>query len=228
MKLSIIMPVFNERDTIKEILRVVKDIPIDKEIIIVDDFSTDGTRELLKSDPELDSGLNPKSEIKMIYHNENRGKGTAIRTGLQYATGDVVIIQDADLEYNPWEYLKLIEPIERGLSSVVYGSRFEKGKFVAKSYLANKVLTFCTNLLYSSRIRDMETCYKCIKRDVINNLNLKSERFEFEPEITGKLLRMGYKILEIPISYHGRVKDKKIGPKDGILAIYTLIKWWLK
>lgn len=154
------------------------------------------------------------------------GKGRAIRTGLEYATGDVVIIQDADIEYNPMECLSLVRPIEQGKSDVVYGSRFKGGgKFIWKSFIANKVLTFFTNLLYDSRLTDMETCYKCIRTEIIKGLKLTSRRFEFEPEVTAKLLRKKYKILEVPISYKGRTEGKKIGLKDGIQAIWTLVRW---
>ncbi|MCK4353457.1 glycosyltransferase family 2 protein [candidate division WOR-3 bacterium] len=223
MKLSVIIPVYNEKDTIVEIINRIKSVPIEKEIIVVDDGSTDGTRKKI-------SNINPPkadqiSNIKVIYHNDNRGKGSAIRTGLQYVTGDVMVIQDADLEYKPQEYLNLLKPIKEGKTSVTYGSRFKgDGKFIPLSFIANKILTFITNLLYFSRLTDMETCYKCIKMDVINSLDITAKRFDFEPEVTAKLLRKGYKILEIPISYKGRIK-KKIGARDGIQAIFTLIKW---
>ncbi len=221
MKLSIIIPVFNEQDTVRSIIERVTSVPADKEIIVVDDFSDDGTREI------LGKMQNEKCRfIRIIYHNRNMGKGRAIRTGLEYATGDVVIIQDADIEYNPMECLSLVRPIEQGKSDVVYGSRFKGGgKFIWKSFIANKVLTFFTNLLYDSRLTDMETCYKCIRTEIIKGLKLTSRRFEFEPEVTAKLLRKKYKILEVPVSYKGRTEGKKIGLKDGIQAIWTLVRW---
>ena len=224
MKLSIIMPVLNEQDTIEKILSIVASVPIDKELIIVDDFSTDNTREILKKMKNEKCKI--KNFIKIIYHNRNMGKGAAIRTGLKYTRGDVVIIQDADMEYDPMEYPKLTKPIEEGEADVVYGSRFKgKGKFIRESFIANKILTFFTNLLYGSRITDMETCYKCVRTDLLKSLELKAKRFEFEPEVTAKLLRKGYKITEIPISYKGRRERKKIGLKDGIQAVFTLIRW---
>jgi glycosyltransferase involved in cell wall biosynthesis len=216
MKLSVIIPVYNERDTIFEIIEKVKSVGLDKEIIVVDDCSTDGTRELLES----------VKNIKLFSHNENLGKGTAIRTGLSHATGDFVIPQDGDMEYDPQDYSKLLSCAEANGVTAVYGSRFEgKGKFICLSFIANKTLTFITNLLFSSRLTDMETCYKCIRRDVISELDVKAKRFDFEPEITAKLLRAGYKIAEVPISYKGRTKGKKIGAKDFAQALLTLAKW---
>lgn len=221
MKLSIIIPLFNEQDTILEILAIAQNIPADKEIIVVDDFSDDGTREILRKMQNRKNRF-----IRMIYHNRNMGKGTAIRTGLKYVTGDVVIVQDADIEYNPMECLKLLRPIEQGEADVVYGSRFKGGgQFIWKSFIANKVLTFLTNLLYGSRLTDMETCYKCMRTEIIGGLRLKARRFEFEPEVTAKLLRKGYRIIEVPVSYKGRTKGKKIGMMDGLQAIWTLVRW---
>jgi glycosyltransferase involved in cell wall biosynthesis len=214
--LSVIIPVYNERDNIERIINAVKSVDIRKEIIIVDDFSTDGTRDYLR-------GL---TDIRVIFHVKNMGKGAAIRTGLKYANGDVVIIQDADLEYSPDDYPKLLEPIKKGLTKVVYGSRIlGKGKFLKKSYFANRILTLLTNLLFKGHITDMETCYKMVDRRVMLSLNLVSSRFEIEPEITCKLLRKGIKIFEIPISYAGRKEGKKIGVKDGIQAIWNIVKW---
>ncbi|MDI6840280.1 MAG: glycosyltransferase family 2 protein [bacterium] len=223
LKCSIIVPVYNEKDTILSIIEKLKNGSINKELIIVDDFSTDGTREILEKIKN--------QKIKVIYHNRNRGKGEAIRSGLQYVTGNVVIIQDADMEYKPEEYPRLLKPIEEGKACVVYGSRFRgKGEFVFSSLVANKILTFLTNLFYGSRLTDMETCYKCIETQVINGLNLHSKRFDFEPEVTAKLLRKGIKILEVPISYKGRSTKggKKIGFWDGLQAIWTLVKWRVK
>jgi len=217
--LSVIIPVYNERDNIERLIQAVKDIDLKKEIIIVDDYSRDGTREYLKD----------VHDVKVLFHERNMGKGSAIRTGLKYATGDVVIIQDADLEYSPDDYPKLLEPIKKGFTKVVYGSRIlGKGKFLKKSYFANRVLTLLTNLLFKGHITDMETCYKMIDRRLMQSLNLVSSRFEIEPEITCKLLQKGIKIFEVPISYSGRTEGKKIGLKDGIQAIWNIIKWKIR
>ncbi|MCX7995522.1 MAG: glycosyltransferase family 2 protein [candidate division WOR-3 bacterium] len=217
--LSVIIPVYNEVENIEKLLNEVKSVDVNKEIIIVDDFSTDGTREYLKK----------LTGVKVIFHEKNKGKGAAIRSGLQYATGDLVIIQDADLEYSPADYPKLIEPIITGKTKVVYGSRIlGKGKFLKKSYFANRFLTLLTNLFFKGHITDMETCYKMIDRNLMQSLNLVSSRFEIEPEITCKLLRKGVKIFEVPISYQGRTVGKKIGVKDGIQAIWNIVKWKIK
>jgi len=217
MKVSVIIPVYNESETLYELIeQVKKSVALDKEIIVVDDGSTDGTSKI----------LNTISGIKLLRHINNMGKGAAIRTALKHTSGEVIIIQDADLEYSPKDYSKLLTPIETGEAKVVYGSRFKgAGKFTPLSFVANKVLTGLTNFLYSAKLTDMETCYKCIKKSVINSLDLKSNRFEIEPELTAKLLVKRYKILEVPISYHSRTRFKKIGPKDGIHAIFTLIRW---
>lgn len=224
MKLSVIIPVYNEIRTINEIVKRVKAVKIYKEIIIVDDYSTDGTREILKK-------IKGKN-TKIIFQDRNYGKGYAIRTGIKHATGDIVIIQDADLEYDPRDYLKLVEPIIRGKASVVYGTRFPKMSkkpsiFNNPFYLANRILTIISNILYNADITDEPTCYKVFRTDVIKGINLKCERFEFCPEITAKVRKKGYKIIEIPISYRPRsVKGgKKIRFKDGLEAIWTLIKY---
>lgn len=224
MKLSIIVPVYNEEKTVKEIIRRVMAVPlsIEKEIIIVDDFSTDSTKEILK---KIDN-----KNINIVYHSKNQGKGSAIRTGIKYTTGDIIIIQDADLEYNPEEYPKLIQPILDGKTKVVYGSRY-KGKITGPNLLShlygNKLLTFITKLLYFQNISDMETCYKVLKKEVLNNINLKAKRFDFEPEITAKIIKKGFKIYEVPITYQSRLFDegKKITWRDGIKALYYLIKY---
>lgn len=213
---SVIIPVYNEVNNIERLIQTVKSVSIKKEIIIVDDYSTDGTRDYLKK----------LTDIKVILHNKNMGKGSAIRTGLKYATGDVIIIQDGDLEYSPEDYPRLLEPIMKDKTKVVYGSRIlGKGKFLKKSYFANRVLTLLTNLLFKGHITDMETCYKMIDKNLMQSLNLVSSRFEIEPEITCKLLRKGIKIFEVPISYYGRTAGKKIGVKDGIQAIWNIVKW---
>ncbi|MFH1182274.1 MAG: glycosyltransferase family 2 protein [Candidatus Woesearchaeota archaeon] len=222
MKLSIIMPAYNEE---KDILKIIKKVqavklPMQKEIIIVDDGSRDKTREIL-------SGVKGK-EIRVILHEKNKGKGAAIRTGLSKATGDIILIQDADDEYDPNEYPKLIEPLLNS-AMVVYGSRFY-GRHIPRYrfyYLGNKVLTAATNLLYGGNISDMETCYKVFKREAIKGMVLRARRFDFEPEITAKFLKRGYKIVEVPISYKSRSfqEGKKIKWTDGIIALWYLIKY---
>lgn len=196
---------------------------LDKEIILVDDFSTDGTRELLRN--KYGEG---KGNIKVFYHKQNQGKGAAVNTALKYATGDYSIIQDADLEYDPNDFLKLADCVRRNKADVVYGSRFYKSWRATSflHFLVNKFLTVLTNLLFNANLSDMETCYKMLKTDVFKNLELKSRKFEIEPEITIKLLKKGYKIFEIPIFYRGRSyhEGKKIGWRDAVMAIYTIIK----
>lgn len=215
---SVIIPVYNERNTIERLVEVVKSVPVAKEIIIVDDFSTDGTREIL-------SGI---KDVRVLYHDVNRGKGAAIRTGIAAATGDVVIIQDADLEYNPLEYPKLLAPFADASVDAVFGSRFKGGgKFLFLSRVANVVLTGLTRLLFGGQVSDMETCYKVVRRELLLSLNLVSNRFEIEPEITTKLLKRGVRIVEVPISYQARAshEGKKIGVKDGLQAIWQLFYW---
>jgi len=219
MELSVIIPVYNEADNIKRILSAVENVKINKEIIVVDDFSTDGTREFLRK----------KQGIKLVFHKKNMGKGTAIRSALKIVSGDFVIIQDADLEYSPNQYTRLFKPIKENSTKVVYGSRIlGKGVFLKSSYYANRFLTLLTNVLFNGHITDMETCYKMIETKLLKNLNLTSSRFEIEPEITCKILKRKEKIVELPINYKGRKKGKKIGVKDGIQAIWNLIKWKLK
>lgn len=228
MKLSVIIPVYNEKNTIVEIINRVKAINIDKEIIVVDDCSTDGTQEILKP---LSVSNNP---IKLFFHETNLGKGSAIRTALQHVSGDIVIIQDADLEYDPQDYYKLIEPITCGKELVVYGSRmlsYSLSNYSHLSFLFGGIfLSWVTNVLYRANITDEPTCYKVFKTEVIKNLNLKCKRFEFCPEVTAKLLRKGVRIREVPINYKPRKKHegKKINWKDGIQAIWTLLKYRLK
>lgn len=219
MKLSVIIPVYNETDNIKRILSAVENVKINKEIIVVDDFSTDGTRKFLRK----------KQGIKLVFHKKNMGKGAAIRSALKIVSGDFVIIQDADLEYSPNQYTRLFKPIKENSTKVVYGSRIlGKGVFLKSSYYANRFLTLLTNVLFNGHITDMETCYKMIETELLKNLDLTSSRFEIEPEITCKILKRKEKIVELPIMYKGRKKGKKIGVKDGIQAIWNLVKWKLK
>ncbi len=222
MKLSVIIPVYNESQTVTETINTVKNVPPrNKEIIVVDDASTDGTYEKLKN----------ITGIKLLRHPINQGKGAAIRTALKQITGDIIIIQDGDLEYDPSEYIKLITPILEEKSSIVYGTRFAKdNEFQTTYYYANKFLTLLTNFLYNAKITDMETCYKCFKKEILKKIPLKAKRFEIEPELTAKFKIAGYKIYEVPIKYSGRKRSegKKIGLKDGIKAIFTLLKYKLK
>jgi glycosyltransferase involved in cell wall biosynthesis len=219
LKLSIIMPVYNEKETIEEAVNRVKAVDIDKEIIIVDDCSTDGTPVLLKQ----------MTGIRLFQHDKNMGKGMAIRTALAHVEGDIVVIQDADLEYYPEDYPALIEPIERGDADVVYGSRFLTGKPAMNpaNYLANRILAIASNILFGAKITDEATCYKAFRASVIKDIPLTCERFEFCPEVTAKVLRKGIKIVEVPIRYTARTcaQGKKIGWRDGFEAIWTLIKF---
>ncbi|MBI1935318.1 glycosyltransferase family 2 protein [Candidatus Woesearchaeota archaeon] len=226
-KLSIIIPVYNEAKTIRDVIEKVKNVKLkeaSKELIIVDDFSGDGTRDILKRIRD--------SRIKILLHPRNMGKGTAIRTGLEKATGGIILIQDADLEYDPSEYPRLLAPIIKGEADVVYGSRLQAikknlNKMYKLHYLGNLLLTFMTNALYGAKITDMETGYKVIKREVLKKIILKSKRFDFEPEITAKILKNGYKIHEVPIKFFGRKFDegKKITWVDGLKAAFYLVKY---
>jgi glycosyltransferase involved in cell wall biosynthesis len=221
-KLSIVIPVYNEKDTIDEIVKRVQNVEFEKEIIIVDDCSSDGTRDKI----DKISGNN----IKKLFHEKNKGKGASLRTGFQHATGDIVIIQDADLEYNPNEYSNLIEPIVDGRADVVYGSRFLGGPHRVDffwHYVGNKILTTLSNILTNLILTDMETCYKVFKAEIIKDIKIRSNRFGFEPEITAKLAKRKCIIYEMPISYSGRDYDegKKIGWKDGIVALYCIVRF---
>jgi glycosyltransferase involved in cell wall biosynthesis len=224
MKLSVVVPVYNEKNTIEEILkRIVAVEDIDKEIIVVDDGSTDGTREIMKKLEKI------YPSIKFIYKEMNRGKGHTLKVGFEHSTGDYVIVQDADLEYDPQEYKKLLRALEEEKVDVVYGSRFS-GSYKDMSgahYIGNKMLTMITNLLFGVLLTDMETCYKLMPGDFVRKINLKSDRFDFEPEITAKILKAGLKIREIPINYKGRshTAGKKITWKDGVVALWALIKF---
>jgi dolichol-phosphate mannosyltransferase len=223
-RLSVVMPVYNEKKTIREIIKQVTKVPIKKEIIITDDGSTDGTREILKNE------YSKRKDIRLFFHKENMGKGAATRTGLKHITGDIVIIQDADLEYDPRDYTKLIKPIEEGRTQVVYGSRFLEGKN-KHAYDTNmfgvKVLTMMANILYNAKITDEPTCYKVFSKKAIKSVNLKCKRFEFCPEVTAKIRKKGFKILELPINYNARTLEegKHIGWKDGVEAVWTLLKY---
>jgi len=220
-KLSVVIPVYNEKKSLLEIIRRVQSVPIEKEIILVDDFSTDGTRELLH---ELE-----RQQFKVLYHERNQGKGAALRTGFLHATGDFVIVQDADLEYDPNDYPKLLKPILDGAADVVYGSRFSghRTNMTSLHTVGNLFLTAITNLFYRTSITDMETCYKLFKRETIQGIRIESNRFNFEPEVTAKLLKRGLRILEVPISYSGRSfsEGKKITWRDGFSAVWTLVKY---
>ncbi len=224
MKLSIIIPVFNEEDTIEDVIHRVRDIDVgmEKEIVIVDDGSQDGTPDVLKN---LDF-----PDIKTFLHAKNQGKGAALHTGFSKAQGDIILIQDADLEYDPSEYPTLLKPILDGRADVVYGSRFLGGPHRVLffwHYVGNKLLTALSNMLSNLNLSDMETCYKVIKKDLLDRITLKSKRFGFEPEITIKLAKLKARIYEVPISYSGRdySEGKKIGWKDGIAAIYHIFRY---
>ena len=229
MKLSVIMPVFNELKTIEAIIQKVDSLRIDKEIIIVDDCSTDGTRELLEIKKKRRENGGPDKNFKIIFHERNQGKGAAIRTGLSYVTGEYIIIQDGDMEYNPEEYFKLIAEVEASYDQAVYGSRF-LGRSLKMSILhwwGNRFLTSITNILYGAKLTDMETCYKLIKFSLFKSLDLKSNQFEIEPEITAKILKKGIAIKEVPINYLGREfhQGKKITWRDGFSSLWALIKY---
>jgi glycosyltransferase involved in cell wall biosynthesis len=222
-KLSVIVPVFNERNTVVEILRRMRavDLPVDREFVVVDDGSDDGTKMVLTQLGD--------STTKIVTHPHNRGKGAAVRTGLSHVTGDLVLVQDADLEYDPDDWVRLLAPVLKGRAEVVYGSRFtgERRNMLFLHWCGNRALSLVTNLLYNTTLSDMETCYKLFDRDVLDGVVVKSDRFDFEPEITAKMLRQGIRIYEVPISYAGREFDegKKIRWRDGFAALYALLKF---
>ena len=227
MKLSVIIPVYNEVTTIRELLKRVESVALDKEIIMVDDFSTDGTRDILELAEKEKAG---QDNHVFLYHEKNKGKGAAIRTAQQHVSGDIVIIQDADLEYDPSEYPNLIGPIVNGDADVVYGSRFAgypRRVLLFRHTLANHFLTFLSNLFTNINLTDMETCYKVFRADIFKIIPIRSNRFGFEPEITAKVSKIGCRIYEVPISYKGRTLEegKKIGWKDGIIALWTIVKY---
>lgn len=223
MKLSVIIPVYNEVESIQEIIERVKKTGLAWEIVIVDDFSRDGTRAILK---EMDG----KDRIRVLLHEKNQGKGAAVRTGLAAARGDVLLIQDADLEYDPRDYPTMLKPLEEGLADVVYGSRFLGGPRRVVMFwhmIANKLLTFMTNLLYNTILSDMETGYKVFRKDVIEGMPLHAKRFDFEPEFTAKVLKRDYRIFEVPITFNPRdySQGKKIKLKDAFEAVWALLKY---
>ncbi len=245
MRVSIVVPVFNERRFIGEVIRRVQAVEIpgaEKEVIIVDDASSDGTREILERldeavragapQVELEGADDPVSarDVRVLFQERNRGKGAALRRGFAEATGDVVIVQDADLEYHPREYEKLLQPIRDNVADVVYGSRFLGGPhrvLYFHHYLGNTVLTLISNALTNLNLSDMETGYKVFRREVLEKLTIQQNRFGFEPEITAKVARLGCRVYEVPISYYGRTyaEGKKVGWKDGLQAIYCVLRY---
>ena len=228
MKLTVVIPVYNEVHTLLHLIDRVQEVAVDKDIVLVDDCSTDGTRDLLRS-------TTFPANVRVLYHERNQGKGAALRTGFAAATGDVVLIQDADLEYDPREYPKLLKPIEEGRADVVFGSRFAGGETHRVLYfwhfMGNKFLTLCSNAFTNLNITDMETCYKVFRREVLQKITVEENRFGFEPEITAKIAKLRVRIYEVGISYDGRTYEegKKIGWKDGVRALWCIVKYnWFR
>jgi len=225
-KLSVVVPVYNERNRIAEAIRCIRavDLGIPVEIVVVDDGSTDGTEQILRALED--------STVRVLCHDKNRGKGAALRTAFAEVTGDMVIVQDADLEYDPDDWPRLLHPMFKGKANVVYGSRFtgERRNMLFWHWVGNRFLSLTTNVLYNTTLSDMETCSKVIDREVVDSLVLTADRFDIEPEITAKILRGGHRIYEVPISYAGRdfSEGKKIGWRDGFVALWTLVKWRVK
>lgn len=219
MKVSVIIPAYNEIDTIAQVLDNVRAVDVEKEIIVADDFSTDGTREYVRSQPD----------VRLVENPSNLGKGAAIRAALEHVTGDIVLIQDADLEYDPRDYPKLIQPILDGRADMVYGTRFvpAKPKMRLANYWANRLFAFLATVLYRTKVTDEATCYKAFRTEVLKSLDLRCRRFEFCPEVTARLLKRGYRYAEVPISYHARTaqEGKKIKWYDGLECIWALIKY---
>ena len=229
LRISVVMPVYNERATVSEMVRRIRAVPIDKEIILVDDASTDGTRDLLKL-------IGPTDDLRIVMHDKNRGKGAAVRTGFAHTTGDIVIIQDADLEYDPCQYGKLIQPIVDGVADVVYGSRFlldgSHRVLRFRHCLGNRMLTMLSNFFTNLNFTDMETCYKVFRRDVIEAVapKLRENRFGIDPELTAKIARRKYRVYEVGISYFGRTYEegKKIGLRDACRVFWAILRYWLR
>lgn len=235
MKLSVLIPVYNEERTLEEVVRRVRSIELAKEIIMVDDGSKDRSREILTQlQQQSERAPDPLNEIRVFLQPRNQGKGAAIKVALDHARGDVIIIQDADLEYDPHDYPALLEPIERGLADVVYGTRFAGGGAHRVLFfwhsLGNRMLTLVSNMLTNLNLSDMEVGYKMFRAEVLKSIKLESKRFGFEPEVTLKLAKKGYRFYEVPISYHGRTyqEGKKITWKDGISALYYMLRFRLK
>jgi glycosyltransferase involved in cell wall biosynthesis len=220
--LSVVMPAYNEKDTIEEIIRRVVAVPIRTQLIVVDDCSTDGTRDILRR-------LQPEIGFTLLLQAQNGGKGSALRRGFEAVQGDLVVIQDADLEYSPEEFPQLIDLICQGRADVVYGSRFlgRHRVFLFTHYAGNRLLTLLTNVLYNTMLSDMETCYKVMRVDVLRSMTLDSDGFGIEPELTAKIFKRGYRVYEVPITYDGRGYDegKKIGWRDGVVALWVLLKY---
>ncbi len=221
--LSVIVPVYNERNTVAEVLRRLRrvELPVDLEVVVVDDGSTDGTSQILSALED--------STVQVVRHPTNRGKGAAIRTALEHVRGELVLIQDADLEYDPEDWPRLLRPVLRGRAQVVYGSRFsgEGGSMRASDWLGNRILSMTTNLLYNTSLSDMECGYKLFARKVLDDITIESDRFDFEPEVTAKVLRRGHQIYEVPVSYSGRPasEGRKFNWRDGVRALGTLVRY---